>query len=391
MSEKIFTNATIVTPEEHFTGSIVIDNGIITDVCEDKFYTDGDDVSGAWIIPGIIDIHSDYLEREVNPRPNTGFPLPLAFRHLDVRAVSSGVTTIYNGISFRDEEAKNRSFKLALEISSKLQEYIDKGHLTAKHVVHARVDTTGENILKTYDQIMALDAVKFAVYNDHTPGQRQFRDLEKYAAYSADRTGRTKEEVLAEVEERQKAAEGTGYIREILAEKLMKTDVVIGSHDDTTIEHVEDAIAHGATISEFPTTLEAARYAKDKGMIVAMGSPNYILGRSQSGNMSCREAMAEGLVDVLCSDYHIPSMLGAVYTMISEGADPSEAVNMITLNPAKAVKIDIDRGSLEAGKRADLTFFRVLDGMPVVGRVYVDGVARFQCRCHSMCSEEINV
>jgi alpha-D-ribose 1-methylphosphonate 5-triphosphate diphosphatase len=158
---------------------------------------------------------------------------------------------------------------------------------------------------------------------------------------------------------------------------------MIASHDDTTAAHVEEGKAFGATLSEMPTSLEAARKARELGMWICMGAPNYYRGGSHCGNLSCVEALQEDLVDILCSDYHFPTLLASVVRMIEQGIDPSRAVNLVSLNPAKLLSFDKEIGSVEAGKKADLVVFESRGGstgsFASVSRVFVDGIDKLTC------------
>ena len=373
MGEKIITNTHIVGPENDFIGTVAIENDIITDLIKDKSYSDGEDQNYSWLAPGIVDIHSDYIEREFKPRPNTGFPAEMAYRYLDIRAVTSGITTLFNGISFRESIQKNRTIDEAMHMADKLEEYILNNYFLIKHFMHARVDVTNDMILGDIDKILSFKSLRVAVYNDHTPGTRQFRDLKKYTDYSKDVSGLSEERLLEIAKEIQEQTESAKHVRPILAKKLKEASLVIGSHDDTTEDHVDEAINDGATFCEFPTTFEAADYAKERGIIVAMGAPNLILGKSQSGNISCRDAIEKNLVDVLCSDYHFPAMLSSALYLMNSGQTPSEAINMITLNAAKTVNMDNEIGSIEIGKKADIIIFDIKNNQPLVKEVIVEG------------------
>lgn len=380
-SRIILSNARVVTPVEDFFGSVVIEGGIITSIEKGKTYREGEDLQGYWLCPGIVDIHSDYLEREINPRPNTGFPLFTAFHYLDLRAASAGITSLFDAISFVESKEHGRSIDQALLISRELDKYMSLRYFLIRHFLHVRLDLTDEKVLEMLDKIVSLKCLRLAVYNDHTPGTRQFRDIEKYLDYSTERLGKTRKEVKSLIDVRQEKAIGkAGRIRRLLYEKLKslpcQNPIRIGSHDDTTREDVEEAIRYGASFCEFPTTKEAAQYARKEGLLVAMGAPNFVLGFSHSGNLSCREAIEEGLVDILCSDYHFPAMLLSVSMLIHSGYPPWQAVNLVTLNPARAAGINEEIGSIEIGKKADLIVFQMKDIQPVIRRIYVGGELR---------------
>ncbi len=272
----------------------------------------------------------------------------------------------------------------ALLISRELNKYISSRYFLIRHFLHARLDLTDEKVLEMVDEIIPLKCLKLAVYNEHTPGRRQFRDIERYLDLSEGRSEKTREEVKSLIAVRQEKAAKAEPIRSLLYEKLRRlpreSPVMISSHDDTTREDVEESIRYGASFCEFPTTREAAQYARKKGLLVVMGAPNFVLGFSHSGNLSCREALEEGLVDILCSDYHFPAMLLSVGMLISNGWPPWQAINLVTLNPARAAGITEEVGSIEVGKKADLVVFDFIDSQPVLRQLYIDGEKRLSCK-----------
>jgi alpha-D-ribose 1-methylphosphonate 5-triphosphate diphosphatase len=372
MNTHLLTNAHIVTPTENFVGSVKIENGIITEVARDKYYAEGIDLKGQWLIPGCIDIHTDYLEKELYPRASAAFPLPFALHFMDARAAGCGITTVFSAVSFSDNEEKNRSLSEAMELSRQ----IDKARhsLLVRHFLHARIDPNSNGILNYLEQMKELESLYLVVYNDHIPGERQFT-LQQQIDMRTKSLGITPDEAMARL---QKQIERTKSInnREPI-HQAFKDKYILGSHDDTTVEHVEEGKTYGATLSEMPTTLAAARKAKELGLWVCLGAPNYYRGGSHCGNLSCWEAMEEDLVDILCSDYHFPTMLASVVRMIDNGISPSRAVNMVSLNPARLLKFDNETGSIETGKKADLVVFDSKKSFAAVSTVFVDGLIKF--------------
>ncbi|MFI5136337.1 MAG: alpha-D-ribose 1-methylphosphonate 5-triphosphate diphosphatase [Sphingobacteriales bacterium] len=372
MDTCLLTNAHIVTPAENFIGSVEIENGIIASVIKDKFYADGIDLKGQWLIPGCIDIHTDYLEKELYPRPSAAFPLPFALHFMDARAAACGITTVFSAVSFSDNEAKNRSLAEAMELSRQID---DARHsLLVRHFLHARIDPNSEGILDYLEPMRQLESLYMVVYNDQIPGQRQFT-IEQQIEMRVKALGISTEEakkLLLEKAERLKNINNRRQIQEAFKDKY-----IIGSHDDTTAGHVEEGKFYGATLSEMPTTLEAARKAKELGLWVCLGAPNYYRGGSHCGNLSSLEAMEEDLVDILCSDYHFPTMLGSVVRMIDNGVSPSKAVNMVSLNPARLLNFDSETGSIETGKRADIVVFDSEKSFAAVSYVFVDGECKY--------------
>lgn len=368
----LLTNARIVTPTENFIGTVEINEGIITSVIKDKFYADAVDLKGQWLIPGCIDIHTDYLEKELYPRPSAAFPLPFALHFMDARAASCGITTVFSAVSFSDNEEKNRNLPEALALAKQIDEA--RHSLLVRHFLHARIDPNSSGILDYLEPMKQLESLYLVVYNDHIPGERQFT-IQQQIEMRVKAFGLSREiieEKLKEQIERTRKINNRAPIYEAFNDKY-----IIGSHDDTTIAHVEEGKAFGATLSEMPTTLIAARKAKELGLWVCLGAPNYYRGGSHCGNLSCSEALEENLVDILCSDYHFPTMLGSVLRMIENGISPSKAVNLVTLNPARLLKFDKETGSIEEGKRADIVVMNGKNSFAAISQVYVDGVSKY--------------
>lgn len=377
MPRHILSNATLVLPNRTVQGSIVISEGRIEDVQPERNYTEGVDLNGQFLAPGVIDIHTDYLEKEINPRPDTNFPVALAFHLMDLRAISCGVTTVLgaarvsaetdgplgswhgNGIKLIEEYARLRQTSLG------------------RHYVHVRWDPCFQPCEIPLQQLLAhREILGNLVFNDSTPGQRQYRNtyneqVKRWALMK--NIGIPEAEAWFE-ERIRKAKEVNNRVQVQVA---LQDCIPIGSHDDTTVEHVEEAKHFGATLAEMPVTIEAARKAKELGMLVCMGAPNYYRGGSHCGNLSCHEALAENLVDILCSDYHFPSLLGSAVRMMNSGTAPHEALRMMTLHPARHLRTDHELGSLEVGKVADLVVFQDKRDYAYVTQVWVDGQRKF--------------
>lgn len=372
----ILTNARIVLPQRVIEGSLVIEQDRITDIIADRHFAEGIDLHGQWLIPGIIDLHTDYLEKEINPRPKTNFPLPIAFHMMDQRALACGMTTVLGGVRFSNDRDKESTLwgGNGLALAEAWEEL--RRTALARHYLHVRWDTNFEPVEDLLAAMQRYECLGNIVYNENIPGQRQFQDLEELARKRAARGDKTLEEARAELEE--KIAVNRGINNRAKVKAAFGGRICIGSHDDTTVEHVIEAKEMGATLAEMPTTLVAARKAKELGLWVCMGAPNYLRGGSHCGNLSAVEAIAEGLVDALCSDYHFPSLLGSVALMMERGMSPHQAVAMVTLNPARILNRDQELGSIEIGKKADLAAFHLQGRYPFVTAVWVDGRLKLQ-------------
>lgn len=372
----ILTNARIVLPDTVIEGSLVIEGERIAAIEPDRHHAGGVDLHGQWLVPGVIDLHTDYLEKEINPRPRTNFPLPVAFHMMDQRALACGLTTVLGAVRFSNDRTKESTLwdGNGLALARAYAEM--RGSALARHFMHVRWDTNFQPVGHLLEALRESACLGNLVYNENIPGQRQFKDLDDLARKRAARGEVTFEQARADLEERIAVARTINNRAEVKAALAGRT--CIGSHDDTTVEHVREAKEAGATLAEMPTTIEAAREAKALGMHVCMGAPNYLRGGSHCGNLSCAEAMEEGLVDILCSDYHFPSLLGAVHLMMRRGVPPAKAVAMVTLNPARCLGWDTETGSIEVGKVADLAAFDVRGDHPFVTAAWVGGRLRLR-------------
>lgn len=371
----ILTNARIVTPSEIIEGSLVIEEDRIAEIIADRHFSEGNDLHGQWLIPGLIDLHTDYLEKEINPRPKTHFPLPIAFHMMDQRALASGITTVLGAVRYSADSDKESTLWGGNGRSLADQyEQLRVGAL-ARHFLHVRWDTNFGPVDDLVSHLQSLTCVGNIVFNENIPGERQFKDLEELARKRAARGDRTLEEARAELARKIEINRGINNratIRDGFAGRIC-----IGSHDDTTVEHVVEAAEMGATLAEMPTTIEAARKARELGLSVCMGAPNYLRGGSHCGNLSAPVALAEGLVDALCSDYHFPSLLGSVALMMERGTPVPEAVNLVTRNPARILGWS-DLGRIEVGMKADLAAFHLRESHAFVSSAWVDGRLKLQ-------------
>lgn len=315
--------------------------------------------NGLLLMPGFIDMHGDMIEQTSEPRPGVRMPDELALRDLDRRLKTAGVTTAYAAISFHPGYAKNhlRHFETSRDLLRALKAMRDQ--LKVDHLVHARFEVTFPDALSTVAELIEDGTIDLVSLMDHTPGQGQYRNLERFIIRNAEEHRITVEESRARVAARmERAHEAEGGIASTIADlsrMCRDRDLILASHDDDTAEKIRLMESLGVSISEFPVTMEAAQTARDKGLAICMGAPNAMRGTSYSGNLSAREAHENGLLDILAADYHPSAILPAV--LILAQSDPNGlagATRLATDNAAKALGLT-DRGRIETGMLADLT------------------------------------
>lgn len=377
-SELVLTNAIIIGRDDSFRGTVCLRDGCIHSVERGPSAAlSALDLEGDYLTPGLIDVHTDNLERHLAPRLNARWPAVAALIAHDAQVSGVGITTVLDAVCVgmdRDFEGRSRDF--VCESVAALRAAASGGWLRAEHFLHLRCDLPSPHTVSEFAQVYKTPALRLVSLIDHTPGHRQIRDLRR-ARNSVERRSSmemTDEEWEQRVQEaKSKQEKYAPANRTQLLALARARRVAVASHDDTTVADIEEAVASGIAIAEFPTTLEAASAARERGMKTVMGAPNVVLGSSQSGNASAREAARAGLVDCLSSDYAPVSLLHAAFLLASEiGMPLPEAFAMVTANPAQIIGLN-DRGAISPGLRADLVQVRLGDGIPRAIRVWRQG------------------
>lgn len=353
MSAFILKNARLALEDRIAEGAVVIEDGLIVDILESSVArNEGADLRGAFLLPGLVDLHGDALEKEVEPRPGAIFPLEHAVAQADLRAAASGVTTAYHAVAFAGGELGVRSPELAAKI---VRIIAGRGARSlVENRVHCRYEITDAASADIVIELLGEGDVSLLSFMDHTPGQGQFKSVEAWKAFFARTYRKSAEELDAQLEAKMQGAASTaGRVARIAAAARVSA-VPMASHDDDSPERIQAMSALGATISEFPINLETARAARDAGMATLFGAPNVLRGQSQSGSMRAADGLAHGVASCLCSDYSPATLIPAVFRAAREGIiSLPGAVNLVTCNPASAVALS-DRGRIETGLRADL-------------------------------------
>ncbi len=326
-------------------------------------------------MPGLIDLHGDMVERDVEPRPKAYFPTDLALFELDKRLAALGVTTAYAAISFA--ESFNTAYMRSEERARDTIHLINslKAELLVDTRVHARFEVTNHGAPRILHDLLRDEYLDLISLNDHTPGQGQYRDLEAHVKHVSAWKGVDEEAHRKELLERLAQLEQNPPSWEVITgvcEEARAAGIVLASHDDDTPDKVDLMASLGASVSEFPVTLEAARAAKARGLYTVMGAPNAFRGSSNTGNLSAMDALREGLVDVLASDYYPAAMLHIIFKL-GDLMPLHSAVKLVSENAAAAAGLT-DRGRLEVGKRADFVVVEAGEGrLPRVRATFSKG------------------
>ena len=375
VNDIVLGNARLVLGTETVLGHVVVRDGRIAAIGGGATSLPGaHDLQGDFLLPGLVEVHTDNLERHAMPRPKVTFPMQAAVQAHDGEVASAGITTVLDAIGVGDpydDGFRSRDQSALLQVLDRLD---GAGALRADHHIHVRAELPAPNTLELFEPFRGHRRLRLISLMDHTPGQRQWSEIEHARIYYTGKKGWSNEKFAAEVRvapERQ--ARYAQPHRQWFAQFARTHGVALATHDDTTIAHVDEAIALGAAMSEFPTTLAAARHARAGGLATIAGAPNVVRGGSHSGNVSALELAREGVLDALSSDYVPASLLLAAWILRRDaGFSLSEAVDVVSGSPARACGFD-DRGAIAEGLRADLVRVREVDGQPVVREVWSIG------------------
>jgi alpha-D-ribose 1-methylphosphonate 5-triphosphate diphosphatase len=380
MNQLIFSNARILTVDEEFTGTVVLADGIIQSV--DRGNTSvpaAKDWGGDWLLPGLVELHTDNLEKHLSPRPGVLWNAHSAMMVHDAQCAAAGITTVLDSVVIGDLDEGGPRCQTQHTSIAALHQCRDEGLMRVDHLLHLRCELSAPDMLEVFHQYTSDPLLTLVSMMDHTPGQRQWRDLKSYRRYT-ERNGRYSDAEFDAMIAQRKAdqqAYSLPHRVEIVRESVAR-GLPLASHDDTLLSDIEVAIAEGIGMSEFPTTVAAARAARAAGMSIIMGGPNMVKGGSHSGNVSAAELAQLDLLDIFSSDY-VPSSLLMATFMLSALEDWTlvKAVRTVTVNPARAINLQ-DRGEVALGQRGDLLRVRMNRvGMPVVVETWREGQRAF--------------
>lgn len=373
--ELVLANARIVLADGEVSGHVCLQDGRITAIDTGAVPAGAEDFGGDYLLPGLVELHTDHVEGHLAPRPKVRWnPVSAVLAH-DAQIAASGITTVFDSLRvWPDKRAVGMDGDAPILLAA-LKEAEAAGVLRADHLVHLRCEVATDTVVEDTEALLEHHTVHLISLMDHTPGQRQFSSSEHFRSYYKKKSGISDEELDVIVATRMEYH--TRYSRpnrQALVALAHPRGIVLASHDDATPEHVAEAIGDGLAIAEFPTTVEAARLSHEAGIRVLMGAPNLVRGGSHTGNVAAEELARLGLLDILSSDYVPASLLWAPFDLVRRVPSISlaQAVRMVTKNPADAAKLD-DRGEIAVGKRADLVRVAMAGDIPVARAVWREG------------------
>jgi len=369
-------NARLILPGREMTGRVTLEGGEIVEIAGGAAVPAGAvDCDGDIVAPGLVELHTDNLERHIRPRPSAHWPHKPAIVAHDAELAACGITTVFDAIRVGSIEGKGGIgwLRYARDLADELLLMRAAGALKISHHIHLRAEICSESLTEELAQFGPGDRIGILSLMDHTPGQRQFADIGQYATYMKGKHGLSEEVFQEHVRTRQALGDAVRATHEAAAvEAAQRLGAVLASHDDTLVEHVVRSAAHGIALAEFPTTEEAARACHQHGIAVMMGAPNLVRGGSHSGNVSAMDLARAGLLDIVSSDYVPAALLYAAVLLGAAWRDLPRAIATVSHAPAHAAGL-VDRGVLAEGMRADVIRFRVVEGVPVLRGVWSAG------------------
>ena len=363
MNTPVFKNAQLVLPNDVVLGSVSVHNGLISSVDQGPAtHAEGWDLQGDYLMPGFVEMHTDNFERHLMPRPKVHWAeMPALLAH-DAEVAAAGITTVFDALGVGDADPDSLRGSAWSTVMETLDTCAREGLLRADHHLHVRCELPAPNTIDLFAPFHDHPRLSLISLMDHTPGQRQWENIEVARVYYTGKKGWSNEkferqvELAGELQARYAAPHRAYFVNYCQTHRI-----ALASHDDTTVAHVQQAHAEGASMSEFPTTLLAARTAHELGLLNVMGGPNVVRGGSHSGNVAAADLARHGLLDILSSDYVPGSLLSAAMRLVDDGIlSLPKAIATVSHNPALATGLK-DRGQIAVGMRADLIQVHVVN------------------------------
>jgi alpha-D-ribose 1-methylphosphonate 5-triphosphate diphosphatase len=374
-AETVLSNARIVLDTEIVTGTVLLRDGRIAGIDTSPSAAPGAiDFGGDYLIPGMIELHTDNLDKHIAPRPKVHWPAEPAVIAHDAQIATAGITTVFDSVAVGDIHYSGDRLATLDAMAEGIASCQRQDMLRVEHFLHLRCELSHGGLLSHLEVLAQHSSLKLVSLMDHTPGQRQFASLASYETYYKTKYQLNDAQLAAFVERcmAERAQHGDSN-RAAVIELTRQRGLKLASHDDANPAHADEAAAAGVVLAEFPTTREAAAALRRHGIKILTGAPNVVRGESHSGNVSALTLAEEGLVDILSSDYVPASLLPAAFRLVRELDYPvPAAIRLVAGNPAEAMGLD-DRGRIAPGLRADLVRVAERGGLPIVRAVWCQG------------------
>lgn len=377
--ERVLTNARVIGPDGVFDGSVQVKGGKIAAVDAGRSaLAAAEDLGGDLLLPGLVDLHTDALEKHMMPRSGVHWAPRAALLAHDANVAAAGITTVFDSLCVGAVEWNDGRDRIFREAVGELRTVAPKNLLRAEHFLHLRCEISVEGTVVLFDSYAPepgiAKLVRLVSLMDHTPGVGQYADMAKWKKHNARNLGLSEAEADAYIARRQETGARVGAAnRTALIERARRMHVAVASHDDRLPEEVAAAAQAGIGISEFPVSFVAAQAARAAGMTIIAGAPNLVRGGSHSGNVGAKELVDAGLVDAFASDYVPASMLLCAWRMHDRlGIPLHDAVAAMAARPAAMAGL-ADRGRIAPGLRADLVQVHIADAEPHVMQVWRQG------------------
>ena len=371
-NEIVLTNAVLVLPDATLRGTLLLRDGDIVELQSGRAALPSAlDMDGDYLVPGIVDLHTDNLERQVQPRALARWPSRSAMVAHDAQCAGAGVTTVFDALCLGDlgfDKERIRTFRDGV---ADLDALTEADLLKSEHFLHLRCEVPALDMLELFDTVADHALVRMVSLMDHSPGVGQYANLDFYRALRR-RGGlddATIDRRMAELQAQREKFRAPN--RRALLQRVNGRNIALASHDDRTEEEVAENAADGIRVSEFPVTMAAARAAKSAGMDVVAGAPNIVRGGSHSGNVAAADLLAREAVDAFASDY-VPNSLVEAAFLCADRIGLPRAIAMVSEQPARLAGLR-DRGRIVPEQRADLVRVRMHDTLPVVRQVWRAG------------------
>jgi len=360
---------------------IVIEGGKIKKIQDESYLSeyigvDIIDAKGGYILPGLIDIHSDIIKKIIVPRKGLIFDYTLALMEVDKILVNQGITTVFHSLSFANSTVFNQKSTLQVRNIYEIGSTINKtSGLLINHKFHARLELNTTEGVEIVIRMINNNEIHELSFMDHTPGQGQYADINTYEKELRKRNG-------MRIDTREEDNLHVGRNRSKIGEKELKVlidlanekNIPMAYHDVYNVRQLLWMKKNKISICEFPLNLRVAKESLKRGIYTVVGCPNILRGKSHNKNLSAIEAVLKEGANIITSDYFSYGLLHSIFLLSFKYHMPlEEAVSLVTLNPAKALNISDRYGSISPEKFADIIIVKYQNNIPMVRCVIVNG------------------